>query len=271
MIHFFASDLDGTFLKQDKTYNHEYFARVLAEIKRQNGHFVIATGRDIDMVRRDFAEFIGQVDLIVDNGALVETADQKILQQVAVPTPLMAQAMMLINQIELTKGVIMVGTTGKYMLKAHRKMGAINDEFQRLVHVTKYIDDLDEIDEPIVKMTFGINAAETETFMHLMAAELGTSVHVTTSGYGSIDIVAQGVNKATGIAKLAEYYQIPAHQLMAFGDGKNDLEMLKLADEPRSMANGDQDIIQKFPSALADNEHDGVLKTIEAYLQNKGI
>lgn len=46
---------------------------------------------------------------------------------------------------------------------------------------------------------------------------------------GWIEIRPKGISKATGIRKLSEHYGITMEDTVAFGDGNNDLEMLRAA------------------------------------------
>ena len=52
-----------------------------------------------------------------------------------------------------------------------------------------------------------------------------------------LDIAPYGVNKATGVADVARSLGIPAHRVLAFGDGRNDIELLTWAG--RGVAIGD--------------------------------
>ncbi len=52
-----------------------------------------------------------------------------------------------------------------------------------------------------------------------------------------LDIAPQGVNKATALAEITAGLGIPAADVLAFGDGRNDLEMLRWAG--RGVAIGD--------------------------------
>ena len=53
----------------------------------------------------------------------------------------------------------------------------------------------------------------------------------------SIEIMAKGNSKATGIDKIIKYYNHPLVQTMALGDGKNDLEMVLHAGVGVAMGN----------------------------------
>ena len=49
----------------------------------------------------------------------------------------------------------------------------------------------------------------------------------TTSGHGSIDLIMPGCHKASGLKRLAARWGITPEQCAAFGDGGNDIEMLR--------------------------------------------
>ena len=57
--------------------------------------------------------------------------------------------------------------------------------------------------------------------------ELAGTAHMTTSGFGMIDIVAPNINKAVGLQELGAHYGIEPAEMAAFGDGGNDIEMLR--------------------------------------------
>ena len=88
-------------------------------------------------------------------------------------------------------------------------------------------------------------------------------VYSCTSGPVDLEIMAQGINKGTGLSHLAGYLALEPAQVMAVGDSGNDLGMLEYAGVRAVMANGSEDL-----KALADiitdtNEHDGVARLLE--------
>lgn len=58
------------------------------------------------------------------------------------------------------------------------------------------------------------------------------------SGYGNLDIIVAGMDKATGLKKLVKRHGWDPADLVAFGDGQNDLSMLNYVGQSYGMANG---------------------------------
>ncbi|WP_163276884.1 HAD hydrolase family protein, partial [Klebsiella aerogenes] len=68
-------------------------------------------------------------------------------------------------------------------------------------------------------------------------AALGDMVTAVATGYGSIDLIIPGVHKANGLRILQERWGIENHEVVAFGDSGNDIEMLQHAGFGYAMAN----------------------------------
>ena len=64
---------------------------------------------------------------------------------------------------------------------------------------------------------------------------------------------------------LAEIFNLNLDEFMAFGDGENDLDMLRTAGHPVIMANSQEIIKKEFHNMTLSNTEDGVAKYIEKY------
>ena len=83
--------------------------------------------------------------------------------------------------------------------------------------------------------------------------------------YG-VDIISKKGGKDKGIQAMLTHYHIDVKETMSFGDGENDLEMLKFAGLSYAMANG-QDIVKKTAKFIAPTNNDnGVFKVLNKYL-----
>ena len=76
-------------------------------------------------------------------------------------------------------------------------------------------------------------------------------------GCGSINSprVEAGESKAKGIEKLVESIQLNMSSTIAFGDGKNDIEMLKIAGKGIAMENSFENV-QKIADDICGNCND---------------
>jgi len=84
--------------------------------------------------------------------------------------------------------------------------------------------------------------------------------------YRFLEVVKQGINKATGIDRVAKYYNIPQERIIAFGDENNDLEMLQYAKYGIAMGNGIKDVKEIAYDVTKTNEEDGVAYYLEKLL-----
>ena len=82
-----------------------------------------------------------------------------------------------------------------------------------------------------------------------------------------MDLIVSGLHKATGLKALMKKHGWHSSEIMAFGDGQNDMTMLELAGESYAMANGDPRVIKLAKHLAPTNDENGVLSTIEKYLQ----
>ena len=84
-----------------------------------------------------------------------------------------------------------------------------------------------------------------------------------------IEIVRHGLNKAVGIKKVADYYQIPKENIIAFGDEDNDLEMIEFAGIGVAMGNGIKELKNIANEVTLTNEEDGISVFLEERLKLK--
>lgn len=82
--------------------------------------------------------------------------------------------------------------------------------------------------------------------------------------YGT-DIYSENGGKAAGIKKILEIYGISPEETMAFGDGENDLEMIKFAGIGVAMGNGEEKVKQCADYVTDDIDEGGVLHALQHF------
>ena len=74
----------------------------------------------------------------------------------------------------------------------------------------------------------------------------------------AVDIIPINAGKGIGIEKVLKYYGIEKSQSMAFGDGNNDIEMLKAVGNGIAMGNASDDLKAVADEICGDVSEDGI-------------
>lgn len=94
----------------------------------------------------------------------------------------------------------------------------------------------------------------------------------------SVDVIQEGINKATGIKRVCDWFGITMDDIVAFGDSYNDTEMLTEVGFAVTVGNGKPEIKQLVKSkgenhgfVATRNCGDGVMEAIEFMFKKKLI
>jgi Cof subfamily protein (haloacid dehalogenase superfamily) len=93
-----------------------------------------------------------------------------------------------------------------------------------------------------------------------------TGFEATLSGAPFVEVMAEGVTKATGLARLCTHLGIDRTEVVAFGDALNDVEMLRWAGRGVAMADAESVVQDAADETTASNAEDGVAQVIERLL-----
>ena len=105
----------------------------------------------------------------------------------------------------------------------------------------------------------------------LKAAALlkGLPFFVSESVPNDIEVMPLGVDKGTGLSALAAYLNLTPAEVMAVGDGENDLAMLRYAGLSVAMGNA-CDAVKKTARVVTErNDEDGLAKAVERVLRGE--
>ncbi|MEX0379877.1 HAD-IIB family hydrolase [Leuconostoc sp. MS02] len=260
-IQLIATDLDGTFLSDDKSFDKALFRVVLAALKNKNIQLAIATGVHQERINVLLADFLDEkMAYVTNNGARVMNSDGRLIYERTIAMPILQNVQQLLADfpVKPSRGLVYSTDDTAYVPRAYADM--IRNSRRRYFKKIILFDDLAEINEPIFKVTMNWQDFDETQFYDAAQRVLGDSVHITETGTGAIDIVPAGVNKATGLKALADNIGISMDGIAAFGDGENDLEMLRAVGQPFVMPGAS--IVGPFAPVMANNNHAGVLKTI---------
>lgn len=265
MVQLIAVDMDGTFLTTDKTYDRARFEMILAELQQRQIKFVVASGNQYAQLTSFFPEK-NDLSFVAENGVLVY--DQgKLIRESHFDKETVTAMIHFLRERYPEVNMVLNGIQSAYM---ERHMPA---EFQQFVtfycHALEIVDDLLAVDfeqEKYVKFALGVPVERTEEIARAISEAFPQQARAVSSGHGSVDIILPDYHKANGLQFLADYWQIDPQEMMAFGDGHNDLEMLAYVGHSYAMENGAPAVLQTAKFTAPSNDKSGVLQVIEEFL-----
>lgn len=258
-----AVDMDGTFLNSASTYDRTRFERVHQRLQDQGGRFVVASGNQYWQLKSYFEGF-ADVLYVAENGAVVGTESQ-ILRVQELERADALQALALISEVEGVHALA-CGVQAAYALESTDPavLALLRKYYIRMGTVTQWSD----VDDRIVKLALGCPPEQTEQLLDELGHSLPTSIVPVSSGHGSIDLIGRGVNKGTSLQWLCDELGIDPAHMMAFGDGGNDVEMLRLAGLGAVMGNAPEAIKAVGDLVIGTNDQSGVLNFLEDELSS---
>jgi len=266
--HLIALDLDGTLLKDDKTISQK--TKLTLQKAREEGHIVmIATGRPFRSSQPYYSELNLDTPIVNFNGAFVHHPKDKSWGVYHSPM-----------EVGVAKEIVEACTSFQF----HNIIAEVIDDVY-FHYQDKKLLEIFGFGEP--RVTTGdlrnfLNDSPTSMLIHADEKNVKTirehlsSVHAEVISHRSwaapwpvIEIVKNGLNKAVGLQKAADYFQIPPERIIAFGDEDNDLEMLEYAGHGIAMGNAIDEVKTVAKEVTLTNEQDGIGVYLEELLNLK--
>jgi Cof subfamily protein (haloacid dehalogenase superfamily) len=271
-IRLVATDLDGTLLASDRTVSSRT-AAALATASAGGITVVWATARARHSVESLAAACAFRGFAVAANGAvIIDLADGRAkIVDVHAMTPETADAAM--DHVRSLMPGVVFATVGPTRFVADPEYAAlcVFADHHRDPPTMELTDSSALDDEPIVKIVArhpGIPSVEL--FRHVAAAGIA-GVTPTHSGAPYLEMAAEGVSKASGLARLCASWGIAPDEVAACGDAINDLPMLLWAGEALCPANASPDVLAVADRVLADNNDDAVARYLEELVQRSSV
>ena len=256
MIRLIFCDVDGTLVQDNDQGEYTISVENLQEInKTMNSgvHFALATGRPADFVPRTYGRQFS-FDTVAYSGAYV-TASQKLIYE-SVFT--LEEARHIHALLENQPAELLCITNQNDYCFAERKQEYI-DEFSDPDNVPDHREilpwTLSELTRRKPEQTFVslvILAHQPEILKQLaeQAARLGYDPVM--PRHDGISVMKPGVNKASGIQKIAALNHVPLYEIAVLGDSINDLEMFDLIEESYAMEKSNPEILARAKYIVRD-------------------
>ncbi|MCI1893404.1 MAG: Cof-type HAD-IIB family hydrolase [Lactobacillus sp.] len=263
MLQLVAVDMDGTFLRSDQDYDRARFARVHQMLNNHGVRFVVASGNQYYQLRSFFQDYPETI-YVAENGAYIRDETQTYAVHTFTPAETAKITAILTSHPELK--IVACGVKSGYVRASEGDAFITNT--RRYYHRLAVQPTLEVTDDDILKFGMNFPPERTEEFLQVLGEELRGLAVATSSGHGDIDIIQPGRHKAAGLAELGQVLNIPLANMAAFGDGGNDLEMIKEVGLGVAMANAQPAVKQAADAQTVDNNAQGVLAFLEDYFKD---
>ncbi|HFU4500900.1 TPA: Cof-type HAD-IIB family hydrolase [Streptococcus suis] len=272
-VRLIATDMDGTFLDGQGSFDKERFSRILDRLEEKHIPFVIASGNGIARLLQLFKGFEQRLIFVADNGSHVYQAGKTVIRRSIQQGEI--KAVLEFFQGRWAEVCLMLSTEKNIYMQDGAGVPFEGTDlpieptqmaaFQSRV---TYLDDLSAypISEPIYKVGLWVPEARVESITEGFNQAFKGQLVAVTSGYGSIDILPQGIHKAWGLEQVLTSLDIEPEQVMAFGDSDNDIEMLNYVGYSYAMENA-TDKVKAVAKYMAPSHLEaGVLQVIEEHI-----
>ena len=262
-----ALDLDGTLTNERKEITPRTYDALMAA-QRAGVKVVLASGRPTYGIaplaeQLHLADHDGYV-LAINGGCVTSWASRQVVYQQNLPpryVPVLHDAARSHGFHILTyqgEGIAATSVTDQYVL---------HEAFINKMPVFDYSGDfLTRLEYPIHKCLI---VGDPDP-LALLERELQDSLRDEVSIYRSagffLECVPLGIDKAASLGRLCQQLGILPSEVIACGDGWNDLSMLQFAGLGVAMANAAPELKAIADFVTLSNEEDGVAHVIERYI-----
>lgn len=273
-IKLIALDMDGT-LMNSKSELSEGNRKALEKAMKAGILVVPATGRVYSTLPDSVKSLPGVKYVLSSNGAAVyRVGEQK---------PIYTHFMSVEKALEVYKAIKEVHCIKEFYINGYgyleKQIIDSIDTFDILPAFRKYYGvkkfAVDNIEEFIKQNKQGVEKINlpwitTELRNQLLQCLAPIEGLAVTSSLGeNIELNCEGAHKGDGLRGLCKVIGLDMLEVMACGDGCNDLEMIMEAGYGIAMANGHEQVKQKANFVTLSNDEDGVAYAIEKFCFGK--
>ncbi len=270
-IQLIAIDMDGTLLDDDKKLSGRNRAALCACLER--GIYIVpATGRPAGGLPEELKGIPGIRYGIFTNGAKV--ADLETGETIAESQIGWEQAVEVLEFLSRFPAAYDPYVAGRGKMEArfrdHLERYGLPPVMQKLVLSTR-----DEVEDEVALVREGklsvekINVFTDDRKLREMLRrylEQMPGLAVTSSLEYNLEINASSATKGNGLRCLAGYLGLEMEKTMAFGDGSNDLSMIRAAGFGIAMGNAMDAVKEQADYVTGSNQKNGVAEAIERFV-----
>jgi len=255
-----AIDLDGTTLNDNSQITTET-KQTIQKIVNQGDIVSIATGRPFRTSSHFYKQLQLNTPMVNFNGAWCHHPNDFSWEHGYYRT-LARDVALSITELKTNSQIKFIAAeSGEnvYVDRPADKFQLMGTPIRDIKTVPFTADNLNE--DPISVNVFTTKEKFIPDLQKIIVDRYGSDVEVRTWGgqTPTLEIVSAGIQKAIGVEKIADYYEISRENIIAFGDEANDFEMIQYAGHGVVMKNGIKDLKNVADEITSVTNHDNGL------------
>lgn len=288
-IQLIAMDMDGTLLRKDNTISTKT-KDALIQLEKQGVKLVLASGRSYSRL----LSYAKELEMDKYGGYLIEVNGVAIYDLQADKRYVRARmpiedAQFLFDYFTkwnveylgyLDRGVFDYNPS--VLLeekKAYRKQHGLSDDhpwtsgtfhfmadFRDGYPDIRTITSAEEINEQLNKVVITYHEEEMKEIAAIASEELSNRYWLGLTSPSWLEITMPSVTKGQGLQEVSTITGIALENMMAFGDGENDLDLLMSAGVGVAMGNALDSVKEQADVVTLSNDEDGIYEAIKKYI-----
>lgn len=252
-------DLDGTLTNSQKEIT-PFTRQTLIEAQRDGWKLVLASGRPTYgiMPLADILEMekYGGYILAFNGGKIIECATKKVIYEQALPDDVVP---LLYHRAKEAGAAILSYNGPKIISESPENEYVQYEAFLNKMEIHHSTNFLEDLPLPADKC---LAVGKPDLLIWLeeeLKKEIGERINIYRSEAFFLELVPKGIDKAASITRLLNTIGLDREQVVAIGDGFNDLSMIQYAGLGVAMVNAQEAVKEEADTiTLKSNDEDGV-------------
>ena len=265
-----AIDMDGTLLNAQRMISPRNISAIRAAID-SGVHVILASGRPAGRMANYYALLGLDFPVISCNGAvIINPSSGEMLYEKKLEHDTAAQ--ILAHGRELNTTMFVFSDDKLYVSRQSEKLESYRknaEQYEKSTFIPPLRIDCDDnlVSQGITKIIWSDDEEKISTWQHELAGKLPKDVMYCTSCPDFLEFWHSETSKGKALAFLGKYYGIAASEMIAIGDGMNDLSMIEYAGLGVAMGNASDTLKQIADFITRTNDDDGVAHVLEKFNQ----
>ena len=257
-----ALDLDGTLTNHDKVVTPRT-RQALLQAESKGAIIILASGRPtygiVPVAECLELEKRGGYILSYNGGNIVNTKTGEKLFSQFLPDAVIP----ILYKYAKEKNHALLGYAGNEIITEMPDDQYVKEESRiNKMNIRKVDNLLDALEPHPTKLLMTGDPTDMIKAEEELVEILGEKMDIFRSAPFFLELVPKGIDKAQSLLRLLSKINLTPADLMAFGDGYNDLSMLKLAGVGVAMANAAPEVRADADYVTLSNEEDGVAEAL---------